>query len=492
MASVEASMIGGGGVAADGAIVEPARTRVPLPVLLLLCGLIVPMFFSLGGLKLSAYRVVLLLLFLPAFGQWAIGRAGPIRMADLAIIAFCGWCTLSYVVIHGTSAGIEGGGILFVETVGAYMLARVYIRTPEAFYATVRLLFVIVMMILPFTVFETLTGRNLILEIARAIASSHNIVDMDKRLGLNRTQGPFPHPIGYGVFCGSILGLAFFVLGYGQTLFRRVVQTALVTMAAFFSLSSGPLISLAGQIGLTSYDRIMQGVKARWFLLIGSMALFIMAIEVVAKRNSAEILISIAAFSAKTGLNRLRIFDYGMLSVSNHPMFGVGFGEWERAEHMPKSIDMFWIVAAVRHGAPAGLLLHAFFVLVFIGIAMVPIRNRRIADYRTGYLISMAGLYAAGWTVHYWTEVYVLFMFLLGSAIWMMDWREAPVATVTPNRQARPQPVPSVGDVTAAEQRGQDPVLTLGSEHRVVAAVPEDSPCQPPRVRVVSRRSARR
>src|SRR5690606_17350003 len=42
-------------------------------------------------------------------------------------------------------------------------------------------------------------------------------------------------------------------------------------------------------------------------------------------------------------------------------------------------------------------------------------------DYRTGYLICMAGYLFAGSTVHFWTAAHAWFFFLLGSGVWMLD-----------------------------------------------------------------------
>jgi hypothetical protein len=33
----------------------------------------------------------------------------------------------------------------------------------------------------------------------------------------------------------------------------------------------------------------------------------------------------------------------------------------------------------------------------------------------------MVGLFLAGWTVHYWKSIYVMFIFLLGSGAWILD-----------------------------------------------------------------------
>ena len=48
------------------------------------------------------------------------------------------------------------------------------------------------------------------------------------RWGLERAQTVFPHPIHFGVFCASVLGLAFYSLEAGRNLLRRTRQTAII------------------------------------------------------------------------------------------------------------------------------------------------------------------------------------------------------------------------------------------------------------------------
>ena len=40
----------------------------------------------------------------------------------------------------------------------------------------------------------------------------------------------------------------------------------------------------------------------------------------------------------------------------------------------------------------------------------------------------MTGFFLVGWTVHFWMATYVLFMFLLGSGMWLLE-PELPAAT---------------------------------------------------------------
>lgn len=404
----------------------PVRARSPrlhIMCKLFLISLIIPFQFDIGFLRLSASRLFLLVMFVPLFLTWIRGGAGKIRFVDVSLLLFCLWSTLSFMLIHGVSKGVEASGILIVETMGAYLLARVYIRNAYSFYAMVAFLFGMVVILLPFALMETLTSRNLILSTANALGSSYDVVPKEPRWGLDRVQGPFSHPILFGVFCGAILTLVYFVLGFGRSWLRRVAQTAVVGFTAGLSLSSGPLSAMMAQVSLLIYDGALRWVRGRWLLLAGAVAVLIVLVELLANRTSTEIFIGLFAFSKHTAYNRLDIWTYGSASVLNNPLIGIGMNDWARPVWMVESVDMFWLLPAMRHGIPAGLFLQITVVGLFMTTAFKRIGDRRVASYRLGFVLCLFGYYLAGWTVHYWNEVYLHLMFILGSGVWILDWQ---------------------------------------------------------------------
>ena len=117
------------------------------------------------------------------------------------------------------------------------------------------------------------------------------------------------------------------------------------------------------------------------------------------------------------------IWDYGSASVLNHPLFGVGLNDWERPGWMPASIDNFWLFLAVRYGLPAPFLLLLAFLSIFLAVGFKKGLDDKITAYRTAFLITMTAFFLVGWTVHFWDAAYVLFLFLMGSGVWMLDVR---------------------------------------------------------------------
>lgn len=392
-------------------------------VVLFLIAITLPIVVHAGPLRLSPYRLLLLASVLPCVVLWLRGSAGKIRVADIALLLMCLWTILSYAVIHGPARAFEGGGIFGLETMGAYLFGRILIRSADDFRKFVAVLFWIVVALLPLAVLEATSGHAIILETFRKVFASYQILNQDPRWGLRRVVGPFEHPILFGVFCSSIVGMVYYVTGYGRSFLRRFVQVALVSATAFLSLSSGPLTSMAAQLALISWDLVLRRVKLRWKILAALLFSAVVVIEIVANRSAAQILIAFVAFNPSTAYNRLRIWQFGSASVWDHPWLGVGLNDWERPTWMLPSIDMFWLVPAVRNGLPVGLFLQLAFFSALVPIIFKKGLDDRSSSYRTGYIVSMLGLYLSGWTVHYWNSVYILLMFLLGAGSWLLDFK---------------------------------------------------------------------
>src|SRR6056297_1569148 len=93
---------------------------------------------NLGGLRLSVYRMVLIVLILPMLIQLLSGQRGRVHIFDMLLLAHCAWALLALIKWAGIGQGIESGGIYIVECAGAYLLGRLYIRSYEDFAAMAR------------------------------------------------------------------------------------------------------------------------------------------------------------------------------------------------------------------------------------------------------------------------------------------------------------------------------------------------------------------
>ena len=186
------------------------------------------------------------------------------------------------------------------------------------------------------------------------------------------------------------------------------------------------------QIYLLLWDGALKKVKSRWNILAGLSILAYIVIDIISNRTPFHVFISYVAFNTSTAYHRIRIWIYGTQNIWENPIFGIGMNDWERPFWMVPSIDMFWIVPAMRHGV---IVWAAYLILFFSTIISIIYRKgleERVKWYRMGYICSMLGFFVVGWTVHFWDALFVFFMFLLASGLWILDWTE----TDRPNEQS--------------------------------------------------------
>ncbi|MEO0566863.1 MAG: hypothetical protein AAF066_03970 [Pseudomonadota bacterium] len=413
---------------------QPARAMAPTGVtqntklfafsLVFVFSLIVPVTVSVAGFDFPIYRLVLILLFFPSLFRWLAGNAGRKTAADFCVLFLAIWAALSFVVLHGVGQTWQTIGFHTLELVGSYMIGRSFVRTPDDFFRVSKTMVIICIALLPFALYEALTEHNMILKFWSYVGPTYRDVDHEVRLGFDRVQGPFQHPIHFGVYCGSLIGVAYFAATYGKTMGLRVLVLLLVIATAFFSLSSGPLAAMVAQIGMIVWGLALRQVKHKWWYLFGALVLMYVVIDVQSNRTPFEVMIGYMALNAQTGFGRILIFEYGLQNALDNPIFGLGFNDWVRPRWMTPSIDMFWMVYPVTHGPLSGILLLAMFFFVFFGVVRNKIESKRVQEFRLGWAISMLGLFMAGWMVHFWKVPFVYYCFLLAAGAWMADYKQ--------------------------------------------------------------------
>lgn len=366
----------------------------------------------LGGLRLSAYRVVLLVLFPLLMVRVYAGRLPGPRVADWLILGNGVWAFVALTVHHGIERATEAGGIYIVECVGAYALARTYVRSPEAYMGVVRSLFGILLCILPLVVIESVTG----IHVLRLIFSGGRFSSaIDQRFGLTRAFGPFDHPILLGTFAASAVAMLWYVFGDRKRLSKRgITRTGFAAIAAATSLSSGAIAAMMIQLILCVWERFTRTKPFRWAVFALLVLTAYVAVDLVSNRSGMKVFLSYLTFSPGTAYDRLIIWEWGFYkNALAHPVFGIGENVWTRPSWMHStSMDNFWLVQMVSYGIPACAMLAAATIIALVA------RPRRASSavlyIRTGWAISLIGVSVAGCTVHFWNHLLVWFFFLLG------------------------------------------------------------------------------
>jgi hypothetical protein len=430
--------------------------RLSGTIKLFLIGLVIPWIIPLGPLNLSAHRIVLIFSLLPCLVTWARGRAGPIRIADIGLHLYSIWAVLALAVVHGVGPAMQSGGIFFVEGTGAYLLARCYIRNADDFRNMVVFVIKLIICLMPFALYEWLTGEKPLLVAFGTIFPTVEVTKMVPRMGLWRVQGTFSHSILFGVFCGSMVALTCLVASSRPTI--RAFLVCLVGGTAVLSMSSAPIAGIAFQIALLTWNRLLRNFRARWKLLWALAFIGYLMVEFGSNQTPVQFYVSHFTFEQQTGWYRIWIWDYGSASVINHPVFGIGLGDWARPKWMASdSVDNFWLLMAMRYGLPAFLLMSLSWLVLWIAVALRKGLDRTHRSYRTAYLICMATFVFVGSTVHFWGATYAWFFFLGGSGVWLLDATADPREDTVPSGLIRDQISPSR---VAARRRGRRPAAS--------------------------------
>jgi len=421
--------------------------RLPWIPALLLLSILIPtdISFYAGSLRLTPYRVVLLLTFIPAAWKVYAGRDKTIA-SDWLMLGFIVWSALALAKHHGPSVAIESGGIFAVEGLGPYLIARAWVRTPGEFRGVVRALVWSVIALAPFVVVETLTGKHFIRDISTAVMGKGFWSPINTRYGFHRAYGPFDHPIHLGVFSASVVGVAWnsFERARDRVSYTRVIRTCGVMASAVSSFSSGAMASISTQFLVFGWERFSRGMQSRWLTLTGGLIAMYIAIDMLSNRSGAQVLLARLTFSASTAYGRMLIFEWGLhKNVLVHPIFGIGFNEWVRPSWMVSgSVDNYWLVIAMRYGVPAFLMLAGASLLIMYRAGKSARRLGPIAGMPAmGWIVSFIGVIVAGATVHFWNALFVYFSFFLGLGVCLASplWR----ADAPPSRRQRRRPAPS-------------------------------------------------
>jgi len=242
-----------------------------------------------------------------------------------------------------------------------------------------------------------------------------------ERVGLIRVLGPFDHPIHYGVFAATAFGGVFYLSQCAQFSKLKTSKIGLVVLSTGLSLSTGPLLALFAQVCTIFWDKVTRGIQGRWLIFSASILGLYGTIDLMSNRTPFHVLVSYFSLNPASAYNRILIWRYGTAEVGRHPVFGIGFDEWERPTWMSSSMDNFWLLETVRFGLPGTAFLSAAIIWTFYKLARLSPREPEIHRCRAAWLTMMVGFILAGATVHFWGTTFVLFFFILGSGVWMVE-----------------------------------------------------------------------
>ncbi len=438
-----------------------AATSAPIPIMLLVASFLCPTEFSLevAGLRLPPHRFALLLAFGFALFRLLSGRDIRIKAFDVVFAVFAAWNVYVFSYHEGYPAGTIYGGSLALESFGAYLVARAYIRDVHSLLASIKVLTIAIVLAALIALPETLFGRLFVHDFLHSLTGYYHPVAVQTRLGLTRAYGTFDHPIHYGTFCAALLALFWFSAVQRAS---RMKRGALLFGATALGLSSAPILCLGLQSAMIVWERVTRGIHSRVVLTLAAIIGLYVGASFFTTRSPIAILATGLTLDSWTGFYRLQIWEHGFKNVLDHPWLGLGLADWERPWWMVSStVDSFWLVVMMREGIPALVILLLAIVLLGWSVNANRLRHgdRFVARVATGWMMSLIALCMIGVTVHYWNVLHAFFFFFIGTGAWIADpkrcsamgsradarvrqvgWQKRPARRA--GQMAAPQPLP--------------------------------------------------
>ncbi|MFM2355426.1 MAG: hypothetical protein RLZZ528_1162 [Pseudomonadota bacterium] len=416
-----------GGPAARGGLaslspVVPVVGRLHIMVWLFLITMATPVNFFVGSLSLSPMRLLLILSVIPLTVAVFTGKYGKVLPTDWLLYVFVLWATVC-MAMNNPDRVVENIGSMGIELIGGYLIGRCFIRGPSDVIALAKALVMFAVIWFPFAIYESQTGDPFLISLVGKIPGlfSYADVSVQKRMGLERVQLVFAHPIHYGLYGSIAFSLVFVGLKGVFSDVQRWAAAGVTGFCVFLSLSSGAFLAMVLQLGLIFWHYLFRNNPKKWKLLCILFAVAYVTIDLLSNRTPMKVFMSYATFSAHTAYWRALIFQYGMDNVWANPVFGLGLRNWVRPSFMNSgSMDNFWLVQAVRYGIPGFLIIALAYGDL---VRRVGFRNFEgdllMIQLRRAWMFTFLGLSFTLSTVHIWTAVFAFVFMMLGTGHWM-------------------------------------------------------------------------
>ena len=443
----EVSLRAGGGAFRAGTDRAAARGSVhPLMVITILA-LLIPITWNIGTLYMTPMRFLYMFTVPALLIIWARGGMGKPLIGDWLLFGYIFWMAISVAKNHPSQL-VTFTGSTGLTILGGYLTARYTIRSVSDFMALTRLLAgVVILVLLPLGLYEALgKSGSLALKFLSGLPffDTYKEVEYCCRLGLDRAQSVFVHPIHHGVACTIPFALYFTGLTNHVSLFKRIVVAALIGVAAFTSVSSGAVLA-AGFMGmLMLYTMVLHKNPDQWRMFMWSALAVYVLLEVNSTKFAFMALAEKLAFDPWNVYIRGLLYNAGIEQVMKTPILGFGYNRLPALPRwMTGSMDNYWLQQAVSHGILGFVLPFATFLYAILRAGRNGFTKGSDLYYvRLGYGFALTGLVLSMTTVAVWAEVQSLIFLALGMGQFLFYAREPdeaaePVAP-PPRRPAGP------------------------------------------------------
>lgn len=366
------------------------------------------------GSVLPPYRFFLI----PAF-LFVMARAlrGNFRfvLPDYLIIIASAWIWLALYMTSEFEDFFTGSVAQTIDIAFAYFLARVTILSLRDLRLFLLMMLPGLMAMAAVLVVELVTHTHILQPIIGSLLGKGGYYPIDERMGLMRGRGPFAHAILAGIFFASFLPL------YVQSGIRGWPRIAgiLVSLAAFFTVSSAALLALTSATGLLVYNWLTHRIEnISWRLFFTVLALFSVLAEFGTNSGAFNLIMRFGSLNSSSAFNRVLIWRYGSQNVAANPWFGLGFADWERPFWMGKSVDHYWLLQAMKFGIiPSACIAVATTLAVLAAIRAARDHTGVDAETLRGVAIALAVFGLGIVSVSIWLSVHVWFYMMVGMTV---------------------------------------------------------------------------
>lgn len=398
--------------------------------------------FYLLGVNLPVYRLIIIGFALPWIMMFE-RRKFKMSFADILVLCASAWTIASFNHNYGYDTGFIRAMGVVIDTAGGYLVARICIRSPKDLRLFLLLIIPGIFTAGVFMVAESLS-KNFIIRpefsklfgqiSAYSQGDSNGFLEIKKefRLGMMRAFSFFSHPILGGLILTSTI-----ILYVNSGIKKWPKYVGIISgMFGFFALSSATIISIILSFALLAMDKILSHVKLfNWYILISIVLIVGLILEVSSNSGLLKFLIR-QTLDPQTGYYRIAIWEYGIISIENNPIYGIGYNEYDRPTSLlpSASVDAHFLALGIRDGAfvPLAIFFAMIGVLFSLGsnVGRFSGHDRMIMFGVNGMLF---GLFLASMTVTFFGEGLIWFMAWLGIA--------ASLAQFTPRVFSKPPAV---------------------------------------------------
>lgn len=386
--------------------------------------------FSAFGVNFPAYRVALLVVLVPAIWSSIRGRIAAIQFMDVSIVMIGFWTILSFTMNYGFDVGIVRGAGVTIDTVVSYFVVRTCIKSLD----DLRYFLILFLPAIAFAglalLAESLSGQPLLRPAFASVFGSMDVfaggentgglvIEGETRMGLLRAYGPFPHPILAGIMMIGFLPLYYFSGLRSWPLIGGVVAA----LMGIFGLSSAAFLALILAIGGIMLYQVKAFLpKISWWSISGLLILLVWTVDMVSK-NGITYVIARLTLTPSTAEYRMRIWEWGSLSVEKYPWFGIAYKQWERASWMGESVDAHFLLLAMRHGlvVPIMMLAAIFYGIIRLGL-IIPHLLPKDRTFAIGINMCVVIYLIVGQTVNYFGSSNLLLMSVIAFLASAVSW----------------------------------------------------------------------